>query len=155
MDSNPFFFAGAGPADVCDKIIRFVDLADTFHLPIVYLCDCPGFDIGLEAEKAATIRKGVRAMAAVNQSSVPWCTFLVRNVFGVAGAGNQPSGRFSIRYGWLWGRWGSLPWEGGIGAAYRAEIDAAPARGAKTAEIGARLNLLRSPFRTAETFWVE
>jgi acetyl-CoA carboxylase carboxyltransferase component len=155
MASDPYFYGGAWTADVCDKIIRFVDLAETFHLPIVYLCDCPGFHIGLEAEKAATIRKGVRAMAAVNQSSVPWCTFLVRNVFGVAGAVNQPSGRFSIRYAWLSARWGSLPLEGGIEAAYRAEIDAAPDRDAKIAEIEERLNLLRSPFRTAETFWIE
>src|SRR5262249_23124465 len=98
MASDPFFYGGAWTADACDKIIRFVDLAETFHLPVLYLCDCPGFHVGLEAEKSATIRKGVRAMAAVNQSSVPWCTFLVRNVFGVAGAVNQPSGCFSIRY---------------------------------------------------------
>jgi acetyl-CoA carboxylase carboxyltransferase component len=155
MASDPFFYAGAWTADACDKIIRFVDLADTFHLPIVYLCDCPGFHIGLDAEKSATIRKGVRAMAAVNQSSVPWCTFLVRNVFGVAGAVNQPSGRFSNRYAWLSARWGSLPLEGGIEAAYRAEIDAAPDRVAKIAEIEDRLNKLRSPFRTAEPFWIE
>jgi acetyl-CoA carboxylase carboxyltransferase component len=155
MASDPFFYGGAWTADACDKIIRFVDLAETFHLPIVYLCDCPGFHIGLEAEKAATIRKGVRAMAAVNQSTVPWCTFLVRNVFGVAGAVNQPSGRFSIRYAWLSARWGSLPLEGGIEAAYRAEIDAAPDRAAKMAEIEERLQKLRSPFRTAETFWIE
>ena len=155
MASDPFFYGGAWTADACDKIIRFVDLAETFHLPIVYLCDCPGFHIGLEAEKAATIRKGVRAMAAVNQSTVPWCTFLVRNVFGVAGAVNQPSGRFSIRYAWLSARWGSLPLEGGIEAAYRAEIDAAPDRAAKMAEIEEHLQKLRSPFRTAETFWIE
>jgi hypothetical protein len=90
MASDPFFYAGAWTADVCDKIIRFVDLAETFHLPVVYLCDCPGFQIGLEAEKAATIRKGVRAMAAVNQTTVPWCTFLVRNVFGVGRAVFDP-----------------------------------------------------------------
>jgi acetyl-CoA carboxylase carboxyltransferase component len=155
MASDPYFYAGAWTADACDKIIRFVDLAETFHLPIVYLCDCPGFHIGLEAEKAATIRKGVRAMAAVNQSSVPWCTFLVRNVFGVAGAVNQPSGRFSIRYAWLSGRWGSLPLEGGIEAAYRAEIEAAADPAAKRAEIEDRLEKLRSPFRTAEAFWIE
>jgi acetyl-CoA carboxylase carboxyltransferase component len=155
MASDPFFYAGAWTADSCDKIIRFVDLAETFHLPIVYLCDCPGFQIGLEAEKTATIRKGVRAMAAVNQSSVPWCTFLVRNVFGVAGAVNQPSGRFSIRYAWLSARWGSLPLEGGIEAAYRAEIDAASDPVAKRAEIEDRLEKLRSPFRTAEAFWIE
>jgi acetyl-CoA carboxylase carboxyltransferase component len=155
MASDPFFYGGAWTAEACDKIIRFVDLAETFHLPIVYLCDCPGFHIGLEAEKAATIRKGVRAMAAVNQSTVPWCTFLVRNVFGVAGAVNQPSGRFSIRYAWLSARWGSLPLEGGIEAAYRAEIDAAEDPAARRAEIEARLEKLRSPFRTAETFWIE
>ena len=114
-----------------------------------------GFHIGLEAEKAATIRKGVRAMAAVNQSTVPWCTFLIRNVFGVAGAVNQPSGRFSIRYAWLSARWGSLPLEGGIEAAYRAEIGAAADPAAKRAEIEARLEKLRSPFRTAEAFWIE
>src|SRR5580658_5900047 len=155
MASDPFFYGGAWTADVCDKIIRFVDLAETFHLPVLYLCDCPGFHIGLEAEKAATIRKGVRAMAAVNQTSVPWCTFLVRNVFGVAGAVNQPAGRFSIRYAWLSARWGSLPLEGGIEAAYRAEIDAAPDPAIKIAEIDERLNRLRSPFRTAEAFWIE
>jgi acetyl-CoA carboxylase carboxyltransferase component len=155
MASDPFFYGGAWTADACDKITRFVDLAETFHLPVVYLCDCPGFHIGLEAEKAATIRKGVRAMAAVNQSTVPWCTFLVRNVFGVAGAVNQPHGRFSVRYAWLSARWGSLPLEGGIEAAYRAEIDAAPDRQAKMTEIEERLNRLRSPFRTAEAFWIE
>ncbi len=155
LASDPFFYAGCWTADACDKIIRFVDLAETFHLPIVYLCDCPGFHIGLEAEKTATIRKGVRAMAAVNQSTVPWCTFLLRNVFGVAGAVNQPSGRFSIRYAWLSGRWGSLPLEGGIEAAYRAEIAAAPDPAARRAEIEERLEKLRSPFRTAEAFWIE
>jgi acetyl-CoA carboxylase carboxyltransferase component len=155
MASDPFFYGGCWTADACDKIIRFVDLAETFHLPVVYLCDCPGFHIGLEAEKTATIRKGVRAMAAVNQSTVPWCTFLVRNVFGVAGAVNQPSGRFSIRYAWLSGRWGSLPLEGGIEAAYRAEIEAAADPAAKRAEIEDRLEKLRSPFRTAAAFWIE
>jgi acetyl-CoA carboxylase carboxyltransferase component len=52
-------------------------------------------------------------------------------------------------------RWGSLPLEGGVEAAYRAEIDAAADPVAKMAEIDARLNALRSPFRTAEAFWVE
>jgi acetyl-CoA carboxylase carboxyltransferase component len=73
----------------------------------------------------------------------------------VAGAANQPAGRLSLRYAWLSATWGSLPLEGGIEAAYRAEIDAAPDRKAKLAEIETRLNALRSPFRTAETFWVE
>ena len=155
LASDPYHYGGAWTADACAKVVRFVDLAETFHLPVVYLCDCPGFLIGLEAEKAATIRHGVRAMAAINQSSTPWCTVIVRNAFGVAGAAHAPAGRLVIRYAWLSGWWGSLPLEGGIEAAYRAEIDAAPDPKAKLAEIEDRLNKLRSPFRTAETFWVE
>lgn len=155
LASDPFHVMGAWTADACEKVIRFVDLAETFHMPVVYLCDCPGFMIGLEAEKAATIRWGVRAMAAINQSTVPWCTIITRNVFGVAGAAHVPAGRLSIRYAWLSSWWGSLPLEGGIEAAYRAEIEGADDPKAKLAEIEERLNALRSPFRTAESFWVE
>jgi acetyl-CoA carboxylase carboxyltransferase component len=155
MASDPYHYAGSWTADACAKIVRFVDLAETFHLPVVYLMDCPGFLIGLEAEKAATIRLGVRAMTAVNQTTVPWCTVIMRNSFGVAGAVHQPAGRLSIRYAWLSAYWGSLPLEGGIEAAYRADIEAADDPVAKLREIEDRLNKLRSPFRTAETFWVE
>ena len=155
LASDPYHYAGAWTAEACQKVARFVDFAEAFHLPVVYLADCPGFLIGLEAEKAATIRHGVRAMAAMNQSRVPWCTVIIRNAFGVAGAANQPAGRLSLRYAWLSATWGSLPLEGGIEAAYRAEIDAAPDPKAKLLEIEDRLNKLRSPFRTAEKFWVE
>jgi acetyl-CoA carboxylase carboxyltransferase component len=79
----------------------------------------------------------------------------MRNSFGVAGAVHQPAGRLSLRYAWLSAYWGSLPLEGGIEAAYRADIDAADDPVAKLHEIEDRLNKLRSPFRTAETFWVE
>ena len=153
--SDPRQYGGSWSADACQKLVRFVDLAETFHLPVVYLEDCPGFMIGLEAEKAATIRHGVRAMAAINQTTVPWCTVIVRNAFGVAGAAHQPAGRLSLRYAWLSAYWGSLPLEGGVEAAYRAEIEAADDSKAKLAEIEDRLDRLRSPFRSAERFWVE
>jgi acetyl-CoA carboxylase carboxyltransferase component len=155
LASDPFHYGGSWTAGACQKVVRWVDFAETFHLPIVYLMDCPGFMIGLEAEKAATIRHGVRAMAAVNQTTVPWCTVIIRNSFGVAGVVHQPADRFSIRYAWPSAYWGSLPLEGGIEAAYRAEIDAADDPGAKLKEIEDRLNKLRSPFRSAEKFWVE
>ena len=111
--------------------------------------------VGLAAEQAGTIRYGVRAMSAINQSSMPWCTVIVRNAFGVAGAAHQPSGRLSLRYAWLSASWGSLPLEGGIEAAYRADIDAAEDPAAELRKIEARLNALRSPFRSAERFNVE
>ncbi|MGB3865418.1 MAG: carboxyl transferase domain-containing protein [Xanthobacteraceae bacterium] len=155
LASDPYHYGGSWMTDTCQKVIRFVDLAETFHLPVVYLMDCPGFMIGLDAERSATIRHGVRAMAAVNQSTVPWCTIIVRNCFGVAGVVHQPADRFSMRYAWPSAAWGSLPLEGGIEAAYRADLDAAPDRQAKMREIEDRLNKLRSPFRSAEKFWVE
>ncbi len=155
LASDPFIYGGAWTADACQKVVRMVDLAQTFHLPVVYLCDCPGFQIGLQAERTGTIRQGVRAMSAIHQTTIPWCTVLVRSVFGVAGAAHAPSGRHTTRYAWISGRWGSLPLEGGTEAAYRAELDAAEDPAARLAEINARLNALRSPFRTAETFAIE
>ena len=155
LASDPYHYGGSWTADACQKVVRFIDMAETFHLPVVYLMDCPGFMIGLEAEKSATIRHGVRAMAAVNQTTVPWCTIIVRNAFGVAGVVHQPADRYSMRYAWPSAYWGSLPLEGGIEAAYRAEIEAADDPKAKLQEIEDRLNRLRSPFRSAEKFWVE
>ncbi len=155
LASDPYFYGGGWTADASQKVTRFVDLANTFHLPIVHLVDVPGFVIGVEAEKAGTIREGARALAAIYQARVPFCSIILRKVFGVAGAGHTPHHRLHYRYAWPSGDWGSLPVEGGIEAAYRAELDAAPDRDKLRAEIEERLNRYRSPFRTAETFLIE
>jgi len=155
MASDPYHYGGAWTADACDKVIRFVDLAQTFHLPVVHLVDVPGFLIGREAEEAGTIRHGVRAMQAIYQASVPWCAILVRKVYGVAGAAHMNPARYGMRYAWPSGDWGSLPIAGGLEAAYKAELEAAPDPQAKLAQIEARLEKLRSPFRSAESFLVE
>ncbi len=155
MASDPFFYGGAWAADTCQKVERFVDVAQTFHLPMVYLVDCPGFLIGPDAERTGTIKQGVRAMSAIWQTTIPWCAVMIRNCFGVAGAAHRNGGRYCTRYAWPSGRWGSLPLEGGIEAAYRADLDAAADPAAKMAEIEERLTKLRSPFRSAETFWIE
>ena len=94
-------------------------------------------------------------MHAMWQTTVPWCTIVIRNLFGVAGAAHRSGGRYCMRYAWPSGRWGSLPLEGGIEAAYRGDLDAADDRDAKMAEIEDRLGKLRSPFRSAEAFWIE
>ncbi|MFC7335275.1 acyl-CoA carboxylase subunit beta [Rhodocista pekingensis] len=153
--TDPFVFGGAWDAAAAQKLIRFVDLAETFHLPVVHLVDVPGFAVGPEAEKSATIRHGARALAAVYQASVPWCSIILRRAFGVAGAGMMNHARLRYRYAWPSGDWGSLPMEGGIEVAYRAELEAAPDPAARMAEIQARLERMRSPFRTAEHFSVE
>jgi acetyl-CoA carboxylase carboxyltransferase component len=155
MASDPYFYGGGWTADAAQKAARFVDLANTFHLPVVHLVDVPGFVIGPEAEKAGTIRQGARALAAIYQAKVPWCSVIIRKAFGVAGAGHTPHTRLHYRYAWPSGDWGSLPVEGGIEAAYRAELDAAPDREKLRAEIEERLNRFRSPFRSAEVFSVE
>lgn len=101
------------------------------------------------------MREAVTAISAIHQSTVPWCAVLVRNVFGVGGGAHVPHTQTAIRYAWPSGNWGSLPLEGGVEAAYRAEIAAAPDPATRLGEIEARLEALRSPFRSAEAFLVE
>ncbi|MGH2830147.1 MAG: acyl-CoA carboxylase subunit beta [Actinomycetota bacterium] len=155
LANDPMHYAGGWTAEASQKVVRFVDLADTFHLPVVHLVDQPGFVIGTAAEKAATIRHGARALAAIYQARVPWCSVIVRKAYGVAGAAHQNHARLSYRYAWPSGDWGSLPLEGGIEAAYKAELEASRNRDELLAEIRARLDAVRSPFRTAEAYLVE
>ena len=153
--SDPKVYGGGLTAAASDKLTRFCDLADTFHLPVVNFVDQPGFVIGLEAEQAGTIRRGARALAAIYQARVPWVSILVRKAFGVAGAAHGNAQGLNYRFAWPSGDWGSLPVEGGLEAAYRRELEAADDPVALRAEILTRLDAVRSPFRTAERFGVE
>ena len=155
LAGDPYHYGAGWTADASQKVARFVDLADTFHLPVVHFVDNPGFVIGTEAEHAATIRHGARALAAIYQATVPWCSVILRKVYGVAGAAHQNASRFSYRFAWPSGDWGSLPLAGGIEAAYKAQLEEADDPEALRAEIEARLNAARSPFRTAEAFMIE
>jgi acetyl-CoA carboxylase carboxyltransferase component len=155
MASDTYFYGGGWTANSSIKVTRFCDLAETFHLPVVHMVDNPGFYIGVAAEKAATIRHGCRALAALYQATVPWCSIIMRKAFGVAGAGHANATRFHYRYAWPSGDWGSLPIEGGIEAAYRSELEKADDPEALRAEIEERLNRVRNPFRTAEAYLVE
>ncbi len=155
LAGDPLFGGGAWGAAASRKIARFVDLAQTFHLPVVHLVDCFGFAVGLHAESTGTMRAAVAAIAAVHQSTVPWCAIIIRNVFGVGGGAHVPHTQQIIRYSWPSGSWGSLPLEGGVEAAYRAEIAAADDPQAKLSEIETRLRQMRSPYRSAEAFLIE
>jgi acetyl-CoA carboxylase carboxyltransferase component len=134
---------------------RFVDLCDTFRLPLVNFVDNPGFLVGVAAEKQGTIRKGVRALAAVYQATTPWCSIIVRKAFGVAGAGHSNHTRSSPRYAWPSGEWGSLPIEGGVEAAYKRQLQASDDPERLREELEANLASLRDPILTAEAFGVE
>ena len=156
MASDPRFYGGGMTADGADKMARFVDLAETFRLPVVHLVDQPGFVIGSVAERAGTIRHGARALAAVYQTTVPWASVLIRRVFGVAGAAHRPHHRYTYRVAWPSGDWGSLPIEGGLEVAFKRMLaEAGDDAERLKSEIADRLESVRSPFRTAESFLVE
>lgn len=155
MGNDPAFMAGSIDAAAAEKMTRFVDLCDTFRLPLVNFVDNPGFLVGIEAERQGTIRKGVRALAAVYQATTPWCSIIVRKAFGVAGAGHSNHMRSSPRYAWPSGEWGSLPIEGGVEAAYKRQLQAAEDPDRLREELEEKLASLRDPILTAEAFGVE
>ncbi len=155
LASDPYFYGGGWTSEASNKVTRFVDIAETFHLPVVHLVDNPGFLIGLEAEKQATIRHGARALTAVYQATVPWCSIILRKVFGVAGAAHMNASRVHYRYAWPSGDWGSLPMEGGIEAAFKSDLEKSEDPDKLLKEIEERMENVRSPFRTAESFLAE
>ena len=155
LAGDPYFYGGGWTAEASNKVTRFVDIAETFHLPVVHLVDNPGFVIGLEAEKEATIRHGARALTAVYQATVPWCSVILRKVFGVAGAAHMNASRVHYRYAWPSGDWGSLPMEGGIEAAFKSDLEKSENPENLLKEIEERMEKVRSPFRTAESFLAE
>ena len=155
LANDPVHLGGGWTADASHKLIRLLDLAETFRLPLVHFVDNPGFVVGERAERAATLRHGARALAAIYQSTIPCCAIILRKCYGLAGAAHMNQARLKLRYAWPSGDWGSLPIEGGLEAAYKSELEKADDPKAKLAEIRARLDAVRSPLRTAESFLVE
>ncbi len=152
---DPQIYGGGWTNDACRKLIRLADLASLFKLPMIHFEDCPGFVIGKTSEEEGTIRSGSTALVALRQLSVPYCTVLVRKAFGVAGASNRKPGATSMRMAWPSADWGSLPLEGGLEVAYKADLAAAEDPDALHEEITERLNRLRSPHRSAEFYEIE
>jgi acetyl-CoA carboxylase carboxyltransferase component len=155
MIDNPNHLGGSMDITTGSKAIRFMQLCDIFHLPMVYFADEPGFLVGLESQKQGIVRAGARIVLATVNTRMPWITFITRQLFGVAGQlHNRPGGMYK-RVAWPSGYWGSMHIEGGASAAYRREIADAPDPAAKQQEIEGRLQLISSPFRTAEAFNIE
>jgi acetyl-CoA carboxylase carboxyltransferase component len=152
LANDPRFYAGAMSAQGGQKVRKFVDLCDTFHLPIVSFIDEPGFMIGTEAEAAGTIRYGAAAIFAVMQSRVPWASVLVRKAYGVAAAAHF--GPESHVLSWPSAESGALPVEGGVAVAFRREIAEAPDPDARRKELEEQFAAGRTPFPRAEAFGV-
>jgi acetyl-CoA carboxylase carboxyltransferase component len=142
-------------AEGAQAMTRLVDLCETFHLPIVSLTDQGGLTVGRVAEQRGTIRYGARAIAAIYQARVPQAELILRRVYGVGGAGIVNRHRAGRSWAWPSGDWGSLPVQGGVEAAFRAELEQAADPAAEAARIRGELAALGSPFRTAEKFGVQ
>ena len=159
LANDPRVMGGALTSAAARKTERFVDLCDTFHIPIVNFVDQPGVMFGLDAERAGTMRDAIRAIAAIEQAQVPWFSVMLRRAFGVGGGmhgpKHGPDGRsLNHRVAWPTARWGSIPIEGGVAAAYRRDIEASADPKARRDELEAYYHRLSSPFRTAERFGI-
>ncbi|MFP6608091.1 MAG: carboxyl transferase domain-containing protein [Myxococcota bacterium] len=152
LANDPAIYGGSMGADGAQKVRRFVNLCETFHLPIVSFVDEPGFMIGAESEASATIRHGVDAIVAVVESTVPWVSVHVRKAYGVAAAAHF--GPYGTVLTWPSAESGALPLEGGVAVAFRREIAAAEDPEAKRRELEEKLAQGRSPFPRAEIFGV-
>ncbi|MCK9513473.1 MAG: propionyl-CoA carboxylase [Pigmentiphaga sp.] len=159
MINNPMIMGGALTRAAAQKLERFVDLCDTFHLPIVNLVDQPGSMTGPDAERDGTLGAVLRASSAIEQSSVPWIAIVLRRCFGLAGGMLSPwvgpdGMALPNRYAWPSARWGSIPIEGGVAAAFKRELEDSPDPAARLQELEAYYHRLGSPLRTAERFGV-
>ena len=152
LANDPKHLGGAMDAEGAQKVRRFVEFCETFHLPVLSFVDEPGFMIGSHSESSGTIRYGMEAISAVVQCSVPWVSVIVRRAYGVAAAAHfGPEARV---LSWPSADTGALPVEGGVAVAFRREIAAAPDPDRKRAELEEQFAAKRSPFPRAEAFSV-
>ncbi|NUZ04698.1 propionyl-CoA carboxylase [Schlegelella sp. ID0723] len=153
--NNPMIYGGAVDVRGARKQTHFVELCDTFHIPLIFLVDVPGFMVGRDAEAAATLREGMRSVYVGLQATVPIYTVVIRKCYGMAGMGATDKNGLDLKIAWPSAEWGSLPIEGGVAAAFRKDIASAADPKAREQEIEAELRSRASPFRTAEAFGVE
>ncbi|HRD85183.1 MAG TPA: carboxyl transferase domain-containing protein [Rubrivivax sp.] len=156
MANDPKASGGAMTLQAAYKMERHTRLCSLFGLPVVNVVDQPGNATGLEAESAGTLLGATRLGTALAECRSPWVSILIRRCFGMAGALHGPKGgdRLNHRFAWPSARWGSIPIEGGVMAAHKAEIEAAGDPAARRAELEAHYLAMTSPFRTAEKFGV-
>ena len=155
LANDPMVLAGALDGDAADKQVRFVDLCSTFHLPIVYFVDVPGFMVGPDAERGNVLRKGMRAIQALIEADVPVITVHVRRAFGMAVSATADPDALGLRIAWPSAEWGDMPIEGGVDAAFRREIEAAEDPAAFRREAEQRLLAAADPWKTVEAFGIE
>ncbi len=124
--NNPTHLAGAIDAVGANKAARFLALCDAHDLPVLYLCDTPGFMVGPEAEEAALVRHAGRLFVVGASLSVPFCTVVLRTGYGL-GAQAMAGGSFRAPLwigSWPTGEFGGMGLEGAVRLGYRRELEA-------------------------------
>ncbi|HMC40920.1 MAG TPA: carboxyl transferase domain-containing protein, partial [Acidimicrobiales bacterium] len=117
---------GAIDSDGADKAARFLQLCDAFDLPVVFLCDTPGFMVGPEAEKTAQVRHFSRMFVVGGSITVPYVTVILRKGYGL-GAQAMAGGSFrapALTVAWPTGEIGGMGLEGAVRLGFRRELDA-------------------------------
>lgn len=155
MANQPKFNGGSMDVAAGEKTIRLIELAETFHLPLVYFADEPGFSVGPLQEQQGIVRAGARIVTRLARTKTPYICFIMRQLYGVAGGLHRRNSGMYRRYAWPSTHGGSMHIEGGTAIAYKRDIENAPDPDAKRAEIEAMLHSISSPFRNAHAFGVE
>ncbi|MGB1764066.1 carboxyl transferase domain-containing protein [Alloalcanivorax xenomutans] len=124
--NDPKVLGGAIDAPGADKASRFMQLCDAFSIPMLSLCDTPGFMVGPEEEKTATVRHTCRMFVTAASLSVPLFSIVLRKGYGL-GAQGMTGGSFHAPFycaSWPTGEFGGMGLEGAVNLAYRKELDA-------------------------------
>jgi acetyl-CoA carboxylase carboxyltransferase component len=99
--NNSMFKGGVLFPDSADKASRFVQLCDAFNVPLLFLCDVPGFMVGSAVEKQGIIRHGAKMITAISEATVPKICVVVRKAYGaglyaMAGPGFEPDATIAL-----------------------------------------------------------
>jgi acetyl/propionyl-CoA carboxylase alpha subunit len=124
--NDPTHLGGAIDADGADKAARLMQLCDAFRIPILSLCDTPGFMVGPQAEETATVRHFGRMFVTAANISVPIFTVVLRKAYGL-GAQAMCGGSFKttmFTVSWPTGEMGAMGLEGAVKLGYRKELAA-------------------------------
>ncbi|WP_407692528.1 acetyl-CoA carboxylase family protein [Ramlibacter aquaticus] len=125
--NNPRHLGGAIDAEAADKAARFMQLCDAHGLPLVSLCDTPGFMVGPEIEAQAQVRHVSRMFVVASHLSVPFFAVVLRKGYGL-GAQAMTAGGFDapvFTVAWPTGEFGAMGLEGAVKLGFRKELEAA------------------------------
>jgi acetyl-CoA carboxylase carboxyltransferase component len=123
--NNPLHLAGAIDAGCADKAARFMQLCEAFGLPLLFVCDTPGFMVGPETEETALVRHVSRMFVVGASLTVPFATVVLRKGYGL-GAQAMAGGSFRrplFTVAWPTGELGGMGLEGAVRLGFRRELD--------------------------------